>query len=87
LAVRAYVAEVDEIEGRFDWLSVVVRGTIYFLDASRGGAERETYEFGLEVLRSADADALTEDDATPHRQTLFRIYADEVTGRRCVSGD
>jgi uncharacterized protein len=79
--------EVDEVEGRFDWRSVVVRGTIYFLDPSRGGADRETFEQALQVIRGADVDALTDEDPTPHRQSLFRVHADEVTGRRAVSGN
>ena len=73
--------EVDEVHSRFDWKSVVVHGTIYFLDADRGEKERAEYEAAVEVLRSADADALTAGDSTPHRQALFRIHADEVIGR------
>jgi nitroimidazol reductase NimA-like FMN-containing flavoprotein (pyridoxamine 5'-phosphate oxidase superfamily) len=76
--------EVDEVEGRFDWRSVVVRGTIYFLD--REGAERRDYDAALDVLRSADPDALTDVDVTPERRTVFRIHADEITGRTAVSG-
>jgi uncharacterized protein len=78
--------EVDEIRGRFDWQSVVVRGTIYFPDPSRGGAERDAYDLALRVLRGADADALTDADPTPHRQSVFRVHVDEVTGRRAESG-
>lgn len=74
--------EVDEIRSRVDWLSVVVRGTIYFLDPSRSSADRAIYDTGVQLLRAADAEALTEDDATPHRQALFRIHVDEITGRR-----
>ena len=77
-----YVAfEIDEVQGRFDWRSVVVHGTIYFMDPTRSGPERDAYDKALEVLRAADADALTEADATPHRQVLFRIRADDLTGR------
>ena len=35
----------------------------------------------VELLRHVDADALTSGDATPFRTTLFRIHADEITGR------
>lgn len=78
--------EVDEVEGRFDWESVVVRGTVYFLDPSGGGPDREAYDLALRVLKGADADAFTDEDPTPHRQTVFRFHADELTGRRAVSG-
>jgi len=73
--------EVDEVRGRFDWKSVVVHGTIYFLQADIGEKERASYDAAVAILRSADADALTSGDTTPHRQALFRIHADQVIGR------
>jgi len=73
--------EVDEVRGRFDWKSVIVHGTIYFLEADASDKHRAEYDAAVAVLRSADADALTPGDTTPHRQALFRIHADEVTGR------
>jgi uncharacterized protein len=72
--------EVDEVRSRFDWRSVVVHGTIYFLDSERE-ADRADYETAVRVLRAAQADAMTPGDMTPQRQALFRIYADEITGR------
>jgi nitroimidazol reductase NimA-like FMN-containing flavoprotein (pyridoxamine 5'-phosphate oxidase superfamily) len=72
--------EVDEIRSRTDWKSVVVHGTIYFLDADSEG-DREDYANAVRILRSADADALTPTDATPQRQSLFRIHTDEIIGR------
>jgi nitroimidazol reductase NimA-like FMN-containing flavoprotein (pyridoxamine 5'-phosphate oxidase superfamily) len=77
--------EVDEIEGRFDWRSVVVHGTLYLLDPDGGDREREAYTAALELLRSRDADVLTPADVTPHRSTLFRIHADAITGRAARS--
>jgi nitroimidazol reductase NimA-like FMN-containing flavoprotein (pyridoxamine 5'-phosphate oxidase superfamily) len=74
--------EVDEIEGQFDWRSVVVHGTLYFLDDEGGNGEaREPYAHALELLRTIDAAALTSADATPGRVALFRIYADDITAR------
>lgn len=73
--------EVDEIESRFDWQSVVVHGTLYFLEPEGGDREREAYTSALDLLRSVDADVLTPADVTPHRSTLFRIHADSIIGR------
>ena len=73
--------EIDEIESRFDWRSVVVHGTIYFLDGSGGDREREAYETALQLMRTVDADVLTAADPTPHRSTFFRIHADQIIGR------
>ena len=77
-----YVAfEVDEIHSTGDWSSVVVHGTIYFLDPDRGEADRQAHANALRVLRTSDSAALTGDDATPHRQQLFRIHVDQLTAR------
>ncbi len=75
--------EVDDVRSRVDWSSVVVRGTIYFLE--KGSAEhRREYDAAVAILQSADPSAMTDDDATPHRRILFRIHADEITGRRAA---
>lgn len=72
-----YVAfEVDEVEGLFDWKSVVVQGSWYEEDLPTEGRE-ET----LAALRSVAPDVLTPDDPTPFRDVLFRIHIREMTGR------
>lgn len=82
-----YVAfEIDDVRGPTDWTSVVVRGTIYFIDRERGGSEEELYERAVKILRSLDSGILTEADVAPHRTELFRIHVDEVTGRRASVG-
>jgi len=77
--------EIDEIEDRFDWRSVVIHGTIYFLDPSGGDRDREAYETALEVMRTVDAELLTAADPTPQRSALFRIHADVIVGRAARS--
>ena len=72
--------EIDEVHGQFDWRSVVVRGTIYFLDADKG--DRKAYDAAVAILRSMDPHIMTDDDAAPSRRAVFRIHADEITGRR-----
>jgi uncharacterized protein len=74
--------EVDEVHDRFHWQSVVARGTIYFLDPERGEHERKEYDLAVARLRSVDAHALTDEDATPGRRILFRIHTDDITGRQ-----
>jgi nitroimidazol reductase NimA-like FMN-containing flavoprotein (pyridoxamine 5'-phosphate oxidase superfamily) len=79
--------EIDDVESRYDWRSVVIHGTIYFLDGSGGDRERETYETALKLMRTVDAELLTSDDPTPHRSTLFRIHADRIIGRASRTGE
>jgi nitroimidazol reductase NimA-like FMN-containing flavoprotein (pyridoxamine 5'-phosphate oxidase superfamily) len=75
--------EVDEIEGPFDWRSVVVHGTVYFLNP--GGEEHEDFPRALRLFRRRDARVLGTDDPAPERTIFFRIHLDEVTGRMASS--
>jgi nitroimidazol reductase NimA-like FMN-containing flavoprotein (pyridoxamine 5'-phosphate oxidase superfamily) len=74
--------EVDVIEGPYDWRSVVVHGTIYFLDEAH---DPDGYAAAVEVLRSIDVDALTKADAAPFRRHVFRVHVDSIAGRQAVS--
>ena len=72
--------EVDEIDGPFDWQSVVAHGTVYFLNP--GGQEHPDFERALELFRQRDPRVLRPNDPAPQRTILFRIHLNEVTGRR-----
>ena len=79
MAHRPWVAfETDEAEAAFRWRSVVVRGTIFRLDAEHTPKE---YAETLELIRRMAPSALTVDDPTPHRDLLFRIDVGDITGR------
>jgi nitroimidazol reductase NimA-like FMN-containing flavoprotein (pyridoxamine 5'-phosphate oxidase superfamily) len=71
--------EVDEIQGLFDWKSVVVKGALYLLD--RNGTNADAYAKALVAIRTLIPAAMEPDDPTPDRNVLFRIHADQVTGR------
>src|SRR5688500_18811584 len=43
--------EVDEIEGPFDWRSVVVRGAVYLMDPEHGSADEKAYRHAVSLLR------------------------------------
>jgi hypothetical protein len=80
LAHNPWVAfEVDEVEGPFDWRSVVIHGTAYFLLPDIQGDP--AYAAAVEHLRSIDPRALTDEDLVPHRSVLFRIHINERTAR------
>jgi len=86
LAHNPWVAfEVDEIDGPFDWRSVVVRGTAHFLRPDVRGDR--SYDEGVEHLRSIDPRALTHDDLAPHRTILFRIHANDISGRAASTSE
>lgn len=81
-AHHPYVAfEVEEVEGPFDWQSVVVRGTVYLMGGDGASVDRAIYEKALSALRTLMPAALTEDDPVPGRRQLYGIHIDALTGR------
>ncbi len=77
-----YVAfEVDEIEGPADWRSVVVHGTIYWMEQTRTPAGQKSYEQAIDALRSVNPALFTARDLTPFRQTVYGVHIDRMTGR------
>jgi nitroimidazol reductase NimA-like FMN-containing flavoprotein (pyridoxamine 5'-phosphate oxidase superfamily) len=72
--------ETDEVSALFDWQSVVVKGALYLLES--GGPRGDAYDHAISLLRTLSPHLLREDDPAPHRTVVFRIHADQVTGRR-----
>lgn len=78
--------EVDEVEGPYDWRSVLVHGGFYQLAPDGHREEREIYQRGLELLRDSAPETLRPEDPVPFRTVLFRIAVQEATGRASSSG-
>ena len=78
LARDPFVAfEVDEIEGPFDWRSVVVQGTIYAVERDGSAAEQRA----VEAIKSVMPQAFTERDPAPDRQNIYGLHVHDVAGR------
>ena len=73
--------EVDEVQGLFDWQSVIVHGAVHIPDVDGSPSDRAAYSATLELIRALVPEALDHGDPTPARQVLFRIHVDEMTGR------
>lgn len=73
--------EVDEVTGLFEWKSVVVHGGLYLLEAHGPPKERAARRRAIRLLRSLVPDALREADPVPFRDVIFRINAEEISGR------
>ena len=73
--------EVDEVRSLFDWRSVVVHGTIYFLNESGGPLERQEFERAVDMLRAFMPRTLTTEDPVPWRTTIFGLHVSDVSGR------
>ena len=78
--------EVDEVEGLFDWRSVVVHGVVDLLNPAATPADDEAYADTLTQLRRLLPETLTVSDPFPGRAVLFRIHIDSLTGRAASSG-
>jgi uncharacterized protein len=79
--------EVDEVEGIFRWRSVVVHGGFYTIPEYGPDWEKAAWRTGVELLRTLVPETLTEDDPVPFRNVLFRIPAQELSGREATPGD
>lgn len=78
--------EVDEIDGPFDWRSVVVHGTIYLLQMNGGPIENRDARPAVEALRAAMPGAFSPQDPVPERQIIYGLYIQEIDGRMARSG-
>jgi nitroimidazol reductase NimA-like FMN-containing flavoprotein (pyridoxamine 5'-phosphate oxidase superfamily) len=82
LARHPWVAfEVDEVDGPFDWRSVVVHSTVYELTPGGTEAQARVYDEAVELLRGLIPETFTEEDPVPHRNVILRMKVDEVSGR------
>ena len=85
LAALAHVPwvafEVDEIDGLFDWRSVVAHGTVYMLEDAGSPEMRASYHAAVRRLRELVPGALREDDPVPDRSVVLKLHPAEMTGR------
>lgn len=77
--------EVDEVEGLFDWQSVVIHGGVQILDPEGSPDDRAAHAETLAQLRRLVPDTLAKGDPAPMRLLLFRIHVDDVAGRAASS--
>jgi hypothetical protein len=86
LGHRPWVAfEVDEVQGRLDWQSVVVHGSFGILEAGGSEFDAQLFDRALALLRAVDPAMGTPDDPVPFRTVIFGIHADDMEGRRARS--
>lgn len=80
-------AEVDEVDGLFDWRSVVVHGSLYTVSPDVPGAESAAWARGVEVLRALIPETGTAADPVAFRSVIFQIRIEQLTGRAATPGD
>ena len=77
--------EVDEVDGLFEWRSVVAHGAFYVLEPEGAAFDRAAFERAIELLRRLIPETGTAEDPVPHRSVIFRIHLDRLTGRESTS--
>jgi nitroimidazol reductase NimA-like FMN-containing flavoprotein (pyridoxamine 5'-phosphate oxidase superfamily) len=80
-------AEVDEVDGLFDWRSVVVHGSLYTVSPDVPGAEAAAWARGIELLRTLVPETGTADDPVRFRSIIFQVHVDETSGRSATPGN
>jgi nitroimidazol reductase NimA-like FMN-containing flavoprotein (pyridoxamine 5'-phosphate oxidase superfamily) len=86
LARNQWVAfEVDEIEGKFDWRSVVLHGVIYIVEDGDLPEQHADYEATLSHLRTFIPETFRRDDPTPFRSVLVRLFVQTASGRSATT--
>ena len=78
--------EVDEIEGLFQWRSVVAHGGFYAIPEQGAEWEQAEWRRGVELLRGLIPETLTGGDPVAFRTVLFRIAVQELSGREARPG-
>jgi len=73
--------EVGEVDGVFDWKSVVVHGSVYRMARDGAPAEVNLWSKGLALLKRIVPETGTPDDPVPFRTVVFGIHVDTISGR------
>jgi nitroimidazol reductase NimA-like FMN-containing flavoprotein (pyridoxamine 5'-phosphate oxidase superfamily) len=73
--------EVDEVDGIFDWRSVVALGTVYAIEPGGSRMDVARWSRGVEQLRRLIPETASEADPVPFRTIVFGIHIDSLTGR------
>ncbi|MEP7002411.1 MAG: pyridoxamine 5'-phosphate oxidase family protein [bacterium] len=77
--------EVDEVDGLFDWRSVVVHGTVHAIEPDEG-PHFVRWQKGVALLRKLIPETETVRDPVPFRSIVFGIFIDSMSGRVSSSG-
>lgn len=75
--------EVDEVQGLFDWRSVVAKGPFSTHDDPGAGWELDR---ARAALRTILPETFGTHDPTPERGLMFGIHVTEITGRSSAAG-
>ena len=73
--------EVDEIDGPFNWKSIIARGSFYQADPGGSTGDVGFYQRAVAAIKKQNPLAFTGQDPTQSRTEVFAIHIDSITGR------
>lgn len=73
--------EVDEVEGKFTWRSVVLHATFDIIDPDTNEGHTKAWEKAALLISRVVPESFTDEDPVPFRDVLFRMAVNEVRGR------
>jgi nitroimidazol reductase NimA-like FMN-containing flavoprotein (pyridoxamine 5'-phosphate oxidase superfamily) len=86
LAHRPYAAfEVDEVDGPFDWRSVVAHGTVYRLPSDGLPQDRRAYRRAVGAIQRVMPTAFRSGDPVPDREVVYGLRIHHLDGREARS--
>ena len=77
--------EVDDIQGMFEWQSVVVHGSVQVLDPTSGDDTRSRWQHAVDTFRRLVPAAFSSADPTPGRDVMLRVHMSHVEGRAATA--
>ncbi len=77
--------EVDDVQGLFEWQSVVVHGSVQVLDPHDGADAEMRWQHAVEAFRRVVPQAFADGDPTPQRDVMLRVHMSHVEGRAASS--
>lgn len=79
--------EVDEVNGLFDWRSVVVHGSVQRIDPADGPDGHARWQHAVETFRRIVPESFGPSDPTPQRHVMLRVHVSHVEGRAASSSE
>ncbi len=77
--------EIDEVDGLYEWRSVVLKGTVYLVEEAATEKGAALRDHAIAQLRRLVPEAFTDADPAPHLNVLLRIHIDEKHGRMATT--
>jgi nitroimidazol reductase NimA-like FMN-containing flavoprotein (pyridoxamine 5'-phosphate oxidase superfamily) len=77
--------EVDEVEGTYDWRSVVLHGVVHVIEDGTLPEQHAAYARAVARLRTFLPQTFRKNDPTPFRSVIVQLHVQAATGRAATT--